>query len=296
MTATIAYDRHVENLIDELSATGHVTHTKYNKKSVTLHHNGGIRFSHQTILNIWRSRPASAHFDVDAAGDVAQYVEAHEYAWAVGNTRGNCETISIEMADVTGAPTYEVGEATWRSAARLAGWLFAHVIHARPTTANFFLHQHWSATACPGPFVKTHYGEILRAAQGAYDQFAGSHPRPAPAPAPVASPVSAIQRALEVLVTGKWDGSTDFRARLMRAACLRHLGYPNNNLAIRFDVPTAQRIVDSNPDGAWGPDTQGKLVAWLKNFQHILGVTPDGRWGRDTEARWQQVRNKYLIR
>jgi PAS domain-containing protein len=293
VTATIAYDRHVENLIDELSATGHVTHTKYQKKSVTLHHNGGVRFSHQTILNIWRSRPASAHFDADAAGDIAQYVEAHEYAWAVGNTRGNCETISIEMANLTGAPSYEVGEATWRSAARLAGWLFAHVIHARPTTTNFFLHQHWSATACPGPFVKAHYGEILRAAQAAYDQFVGPHP--APSPAPAANPVSAIQRAVEVPVDGKWGTATDFRVRLMRAACLRHLGYPNN-AGVSFDIRTAQRIVDSAPDGVWGPATQGKLVDWLKGFQRILGVTPDGRWGPATEKRFSQIRDKHLIR
>jgi hypothetical protein len=88
VTATINYDRHIVNLIDELSRTGHVTHTKYKKKSVTLHHNGGVRFSHQTILNIWKTRPASAHFDIDAVGDPAQYVEAHEYAWAVANTRG----------------------------------------------------------------------------------------------------------------------------------------------------------------------------------------------------------------
>jgi hypothetical protein len=127
MTATINYDRPVKNLIDQLSATGHVTHTKYKKKSVTFHHNGG-RLSHEGVLSVWKTRPASAHFDSDAFGRLAQYVEVHEYAWAVANTRGNQETISIEMCNSTLGPNWEVADPTWQEAARLAGWLFVHVI------------------------------------------------------------------------------------------------------------------------------------------------------------------------
>ena len=58
---TIAYDKPVVDFIAQLSATGHVTHTAYKKTSVTLHHNGG-RLSHQGVLNVWKVRPASAHF------------------------------------------------------------------------------------------------------------------------------------------------------------------------------------------------------------------------------------------
>jgi len=111
VTPTIAYDRTVSNFIDQLSATGHVTHRAYRKTSVTLHHNAA-RLSHQGVLNVWRTRPASAHFDVDAAGAVAQYVKVNEYAWAVGNTAGNQSTISIEMANATLAPGWTVTDAT----------------------------------------------------------------------------------------------------------------------------------------------------------------------------------------
>jgi hypothetical protein len=292
VTATINYDRHIVNLIDELSRTGHVTHTKYKKKSVTLHHNGGVRFSHQTILNIWRSRPASAHFDVDAVGDPAQYVEEHEYAWAVGNTRGNQETISIEMANISGSPHWEVAEATWQGAARLAGFLFAHVIdgHPRPTRSNFFVHHHWSSTACAGPFVDSHYDEILHAAQQAYDHFHGAAPAPA-----ITSPVRDIQRALEIDDDGSWGPATDHRALIMRAAARAHAGYPHNVLST-FDVATVQRIVDVKPDSDWGPKTQAALVVWISKLQRILGVRPDGSWGPATEARFNAVRNRYLIR
>lgn len=294
MTATIGYDRHIVNLIDELSRTGHVTHNKYKKKSVTLHHNGGVRFSHQTILNIWRTRPASAHFDVDANGDPAQYVEAHEYAWAVGNTQGNCETISIEMANISASPQWAVAEVTWRSAARLAGWLFAHVIEARPTRNNFFYHHHWSQTACAGPYMDKIYDQVLAAAQAAYDHFHGASPAPA-VPTASTSPVRSIQRALELDDDGKWGPATDHRARLMRAAARAHAGYPHN-FPQQFEVATVQRVVDTNPDGVWGPKTQAALVTWLHGFQRILGVRADGEWGPTTEERFSAVRNRYLIR
>ncbi len=187
-TATIPYDCPVANFIDQLSATGHVTHTSYMKTSVTLHHNAA-RLSHQGVLEVWKVRPASAHFDVDAAGAVAQYVKVNEYAWAVGNTVGNQKSISIEMANATLAPDWTVGQATWKDAARLAGWLFAKVIGERPSRTNLFYHHHWSATVCAGPFMDRIYDEVLAAAQVAYDSFKDVHTFP-----PETEPVPAERR------------------------------------------------------------------------------------------------------
>ncbi|MEU4466325.1 peptidoglycan recognition family protein [Streptomyces sp. NPDC024017] len=184
-TATIPYDCPVANFIDQLSATGHVTHISYKKTSVTLHHNAG-RLSHQGVLDVWKVRPASAHFDVDAAGAVAQYVKVNEYAWAVGNTVGNQSSISIEMANATLAPDWTVSDATWKNAARLAGWLFAEVIGERPGRSNLFYHHHWSSTVCAGPYMDQIYDEVLAAAQVAYDHFKDALPdfRPNPEPVP----------------------------------------------------------------------------------------------------------------
>src|SRR4051794_21757579 len=129
---TIAYDKPVQDFIAGLDATGHVTHTAYRKTSVTFHHNGG-RLSLQGCLDVWKTRPASALFDVDGQGRLGQYVRVNEYAWATGNTEGNKSSISIEMANATTAPDWTVAEVTWKEAARLAGWLFARVIGVAPT-------------------------------------------------------------------------------------------------------------------------------------------------------------------
>lgn len=215
MTATIAYDRPVKNLIDALSATGHVTHTSYKKTSVTLHHNAG-RLSHEGVLSVWKTRPASAHFDVDGKGAVCQYVKANEYAWSVGNKAGNQSSISIEMANSSTGGDWPVADVTWKAAARLAGWLFAKVIGARPSTSNFFYHSHWASTACAGPYMKSIYSKVLAAAQAAYDSFKKASSTPSTPARPTAVRKSNITIAREVWA-GKWGTGTDRIKRLKKA-------------------------------------------------------------------------------
>jgi hypothetical protein len=169
----IAYDLPVLNLIAGLDATEHVTHTQHRKVKVTLHHNGA-RLSHYGVLDVWKVRPASAHFNSDVIGSIAQYVRVAEYAWACGSTVGNRDSISIEMCNQSLGPDWVVGEATWRGAARLAGWLFARVIGERPNQNNLVRHKYWSATECAGPYIDRIYDKILATAQHHYDVFVGA--------------------------------------------------------------------------------------------------------------------------
>jgi len=168
--ATIGYDRPVKDLIAQLSATGHVNHDRYTKTMVTIHHNAGV-MTHENVLATWQTREASAHFDVDRNGNVAQYVDVHEYAWACGNTQGNQKSISIEQSNSSTGGNWPVSETTWHETARLAGWLFAHVIGTRPNSSNLVPHHYWYATSCPGPYMDGVFGQLISLAQQAYDSF-----------------------------------------------------------------------------------------------------------------------------
>lgn len=257
-TPTIAYDRTVSNLIDELSATGHVSHRSYKKTSVTLHHNGG-RLSHEGVLKVWQTRPASAHFDVDSAGAVAQYVKVNEYAWAVGNLAGNQSTISIEMANATLAPAWTVAEATWQNAARLAGWLHFKVIGVRPTKNTLFYHKHWAATDCAGPFMDKIYTKVLKAAQEAYDAFKATPPTPKP-PVPSKGPLKTVDEVAREIISGHggW-GNGPARVRKLLAA-----GYDAGKVQDRVDYLM-------NPP-------RGK-----KSVKQIAAEVLDGRWGNNPQ-------------
>lgn len=253
----IAYDRRVVDLIAELSATGHVTHGRFNKTSVTLHHNGG-RNSFSSLLTVWRTRPASAHFDVDSTGSVAQYVDVNEYAWAVGDTHGNESSISIEMCDETLAPEWKVSDVTLASATRLAGWLFAHVVKAEPTAENFFPHRHWSSTDCPGPYVLAKWNELLADVQRAYHSFVGTVVNNPPSN----NHETNAQVAQEVLA-GKWGNDPG------RSAALTKAGY--NAAAIQALVNQLAR------GGGSAPKPVGKSVS------QIADEVIAGKWGNGPE-------------
>jgi len=280
---TIAYDRPVKDLVAQLSATGHVTHTAYRKTSVTLHHNGA-RLSHEGVLAVWQTRQASAQFDSDVAGAIAQFVRVNEYAWACGNTIGNMSSIHIEMANSGLAPNWTVAEATWKSAARLAGWLFAKVIGERPSSSNFFVHKHWFATACAGPYVDKVFAQALVEAQKSYDFFKGTHPNPVPkppAPAPVPTPkptrniaqTVAIQRACHVTPDGKWGSRTQTAASAVIRRTLTN-------------VRALQGWVGTKVDGMWGPLSEAARINTVKAIQRAIGVTADGLWGPISSRAW----------
>jgi hypothetical protein len=261
-----AYDKGVKNLIAGLNATGHVTHTQHRKSMVTIHHNGG-RLSHEGVLNVWKTRPASAHFDVDAAGNVAQYVEMNEYAWACGSTNGNQQSISIEMCNAATGGDWPVSETTWRSAARLAGWLFAKVIGERPSSINLVPHHHWKATTCAGPYMDGKFGAFISVAQQAYDFFKGGGSSPV---TPPAGGGKSISQLADEVIAGKW-GVNPARANSLRAA-----GYDAN--AVQAEVnrklsgggsapapsrKTNEQIADEVIAGKWstGDDRKNRLRA-----------------------------------
>jgi hypothetical protein len=263
VTATIAYDKPVKNLIDQLSATGHVSHRSYKKTSVTLHHNGG-RLSHEGVLNVWKTRPASAHFDVDSSGAVAQYVKVDEYAWAVGNVEGNQRSVSIEMADATLAPGWTVADATWKGAARLAGWIFFKVIGARPSKSNFFYHHHWSATACAGPYMDKIYDKVLAEAQKAYDAFKSAATKTPSSPRPSTPSKKTVDQIAHEVISGKWDNGPA-RVRKLIAA-----GYSPTAVQDRVDELLHH---DHKATGPKGPKTYRQLA------DEVLA----GKWGNDPQ-------------
>lgn len=272
MTAVIQYDRPVKNLIDALSRTGHVTHTAYKKTSVTFHHNAG-RLSHEGVLNVWKTRPASAHFDIDGKGAACQYVKVNEYAWAAGDGEGNRKSIHIEMANSAVGGDWPVAPITWKAAARLAGWLFAKVIGHAPTKENVFFHSRWRNTACAGPYMKSVYNKLLSEVQKAYAYFKGASTPPRPAQPSRGSRKSNTQICAEVWA-GKW-GSGDERRKKLKAA-----GY-NPDLI--------QTLVNRGV----GKNSGAPAVPNRKPISVIVDEVIAGKWGNGDERRKRLAKAGY---
>ena len=263
---TISYTEPVKDLIDALSETGHVTHQYFKKTSVTIHHNGGLRDTHEDVLNTWKTRKASAHFDVDVEGAIAQYVKVDEYAWATGSTVGNETSISIEMADATGSPSWQVSDATLNSMARLAAWLFKHVIGTRPNSSNFLPHMHWVADDCPGPYVMHNFSNILAKVQAQYDLLDGVK-------SPTPAKLTVVQVAHQV-IQGMWGDGTERVLRLRKAGYdagevqaevnLELLGHPGRQ------TKTVSQLAQEVINGEWGNDPERKQKLFAAGYNYAL--------------------------
>lgn len=263
MAATIAYDKPVADYIAGLDATGHVTHTKHRKTGVTFHHNGG-RLSLAGILEVWKTRPASAHFQVDGAGALGQYVRLTEYAWATGNTKGNQDTVSIEMANATTAPGWTVAAVTVEEACRLAGWLYARAFGFAPTRDNVHHHFDWKSTTCSGPYIRSIREQMFLRVLEWYNHFAGTPSTPAPAPTPVPSGGGkSIDQIADEVIAGQW-GTNPARARKLSAA-----GY---------DAAAVQRRVNQKLGAASAAPANNR-----KSVEQIANEVIAGQWGNNPE-------------
>lgn len=272
MGGVIAYDKPVADFIDALSATGHVTHTQHRKTSITFHHNGG-NLSLRGALEVWKIRPASAHYQVDRAANVGQYVKPNEYAWATGTTTGNQQSISIEMANSVIGGNWDVAEVTWKEACRLAGWHFAKIIGAYPNRSNVKVHHDWKATVCAGPFIDSIYDQMLAETQRWYAHFSGSQPSPTPAPTPPSGGMT-LDRIVTAVINGVYGNMPERQQRLeregwnyeeVRRAVNARLSQP---APARKSVRTvAQEVIR----GEWGngADRKQRLTAAGYNYTQI---------------------------
>lgn len=166
---------------------------------IGIHHNAG-NLSIQQTYNVWQSRQASAHYQVDINGRIGQLVWDRDTAWALGNFDANQRSINIEHANNTGAAGgWTVSEATLENGAHLVAALCKLFKLGRPVWGqNVRPHSQISPTACPGALAGAQRDKYMARAQYWYDQMTGSKPAPAPQPAPQPSPAPTVGYTVKV--------------------------------------------------------------------------------------------------
>lgn len=162
-------------------------------RGIVLHHNAG-NLSIQDCYNVWQSREASAHYQVDINGRIGQLVNDDDTAWHAGSA--NPWSIGIEHANNQFGP-WTISDATLEAGAHLVAALCKYYGFGRPEwMVNVFPHSYFMATACPGEIAGSQNAAYMSRAQEWYDAMvngtdAGDAPSgtdqnaPIPAPEPV---------------------------------------------------------------------------------------------------------------
>lgn len=118
---------------------------------VVIHHNGGV-LSVEDCWQTWQTRPASAHYQVEASGRIGQLVWDRDTAWHAGNAWANARSLGIEISNSGGAAQgWPIAPKALEEAAHLVAAIHVHYQLGRPVigrTVRF--HREFSQTYCPG--------------------------------------------------------------------------------------------------------------------------------------------------
>lgn len=143
---------------------------KINK--IVLHHNAG-NLSIQDCYNVWQTREASAHYQVQSDGRVGQLVWDYDTAWHAGNWSANATSIGIEHADISTSP-WQISAQCLENGAHLVAALCKLYGLGRPTwMKNVFPHSYFYATACPCSIRDSQNSDYMKRAGDWYDAMTG---------------------------------------------------------------------------------------------------------------------------
>lgn len=135
---------------------------------IVIHHNGG-NLSIDQIWNVWQSREASAHYQVETGGRIGQLVNDWDTAWHAGDWDANLTSIGIEHADDSTDP-WHVSDAAVDAGAHLVAALCKAYNLGRPEWGrNVFPHSQFTSTSCPASLAGDQRDGYMARAQAYYD-------------------------------------------------------------------------------------------------------------------------------
>ena len=180
---------------------------------VVIHHNAGV-LSIDQIWQVWQTRQASAHYQVESGGRIGQLVYDRETAWHAANANINARSIGIEISNSAGAASdWPITDTAIVESGKLTAavcWLYKL---GRPVSGrNVRFHREFTSTSCPyhlAPGGKYHQ-RLMKAATDHYDwmvrEKAGQNtPAPTPKEGFLMALSDAEQRELLAKTRDIWD-------------------------------------------------------------------------------------------
>lgn len=156
-----------------IKAANYSTGRPYGIDGICVHHMAG-KLTAEQCGGIFANpaRRASAHYGIGYNGEVAQYVEEGNRAWASGdgigrNSRGNDRAIHIEVSNSDYGGEWPVSDASYNALVELVRDI-AKRNNLLPLVAgeNLFAHRDVQATACPGDYLYSRLDMLATAVNG----------------------------------------------------------------------------------------------------------------------------------
>lgn len=267
---------------------------------IAIHHMAG-NMSIETCGNLFASgsREASATYGIGSDGRVGQYVDESYAPWTT-SSYSQCDryAVTIEVAnDVIGGNWHVSSKALQTLLDLLVDICKRNGIkklnYTGDKSGNLLMHCWFTATACPGPYLKESFPVIA----AAVNKRLSGDPEPTPTPEPSKKlDEDGIFGPASVSAGQKWlgtpvDGIISDQVKSMRKY------YPGIT-AVEFGsggsvwVRKLQAKVGASQDGYLGPETVKAVQRFLN--KNGANIEVDGIWGALTSKAFQKYLNKVL--
>lgn len=133
---------------------------------ITIHHVAG-NLTVEQVGNIFatKERKASSNYGVDNHGRVGMYVEEKNRAWTSSNSDNDNQAVTIEVANITGAPDWKVSDIALNKTIDLCVDIckrnnIKRLNFTGDKTGNLTMHKMFANTSCPGPYLESKFPYI----------------------------------------------------------------------------------------------------------------------------------------
>lgn len=130
-----------------------------------------------------KSRKASSNYGISSDGTIFCYVDEETRAWTSSSESNDAQAITVEVANISNV-TGEITPAAWAALVKLATDICYRYKFRLQWTGNasgsLTAHYLFSATACPGPYIKSRLNDLAKEVNANLDagrvSFCGSVP------------------------------------------------------------------------------------------------------------------------
>lgn len=151
---------------------------KYPITRITIHHMAWVQCTSKKCGESFKSssRQASSNYGIGYDGDIALYVDEKDAAWTSSNYDNDNRAVTIEVANSTGGPYWEISKKSYKALIELVTdickrndktkiiWFGdkAKTLNYKPKEHEMIMtvHRWFSATTCPGPYLYSKMDDI----------------------------------------------------------------------------------------------------------------------------------------
>lgn len=157
-----------------IKSPNHSGKRKYDISRITPHHAAGV-LSLENLLGIFvpTSRQASCNYAIGSDGRIGLCVDEENRAWASSSSDNDNRSITVEIANSTGAPSWEISKQAEDKFIELCvnickrygkrGVFYeGKLVADRDGWLQITLHKWFTSTACPGPYIEKILPDIVR--------------------------------------------------------------------------------------------------------------------------------------